>query len=258
MGPHPLRFGPSRHGDGRRSHGNPNTGPGLRSPFRRGDASHGSPPLDHAARDLLVQLHPDCDGARLRLRRLRAHLLQTADVGAAFRWEHTTFSIDENVSYGVRNFRAMAIAPPIGLAPALRARAHSRPAEAPPRRRPAEAPRRPPGRRHGTPARSRLRARRRSFASSIRASPWPRRIRRPRSGKDSRGARRVRSSAGTNTAVVSAPSRKRSSLSARGPTVTLSLRQIASPADDFTTVADGTSLETGSTMRAQIVDVGEQ
>ena len=40
--------------------------------------------------------------------------------------------------------------------------------------------------------------------------------------------------------------------------MTLSLRQIASPADDFTTVADGAYLETGSTMRAQILDIGEQ
>jgi hypothetical protein len=44
----------------------------------------------------------------------------------------------------------------------------------------------------------------------------------------------------------------------KGPTVTLSVRHRTSLADDFTTVTDGTSLETGSTMRAQIVDLGEQ
>lgn len=40
--------------------------------------------------------------------------------------------------------------------------------------------------------------------------------------------------------------------------MTLSVRHRVSLTDDLTTVADGTALETGSTLRAQIVDLGEQ
>src|SRR5262245_18315077 len=36
-------------------------------------------------------------------------VLRAADVGAQFRWEHTSFSISESASYGSRNFRAMSL-----------------------------------------------------------------------------------------------------------------------------------------------------
>jgi hypothetical protein len=44
----------------------------------------------------------------------------------------------------------------------------------------------------------------------------------------------------------------------KGPSATLALRHRTSLTDDFTTVTDGTTIETGSTMRAQMVDLGEQ
>lgn len=44
----------------------------------------------------------------------------------------------------------------------------------------------------------------------------------------------------------------------RGPSATVSLRHRTSLADEFATIANGTSLETGSTMRVQIVDLGEE
>jgi hypothetical protein len=44
----------------------------------------------------------------------------------------------------------------------------------------------------------------------------------------------------------------------KGPSATLSVLTRATRADDLSTITDGTSIETGSTLRAQIVDLGEK
>jgi hypothetical protein len=187
---------------------------------------------------------------------------QAADANAAFRWEHTSFSIGQSGSYGERNFRALAVAAP-----------PTTPGTGPPGTTPPGGTgTTPPGGTGTTPPGG-------TGTTPPGGTGTP-----PPSGVPSASQFRLRDQsvtlAASHTQATLQQVFSRRTIGAiigryeygggigaeseeflpirRGPSLTLSLRRITSPADDFTTIANGTSLETGSTMRAQIVDVGEQ
>jgi hypothetical protein len=180
---------------------------------------------------------------------------QAADANAGFRWQHTSFSISQSGSYGERNFRAMAVAAPTPTTPGTGTPGTTPPGgtgTTPPggtgTTPPGGTGTTPPG---GAPSASQFRLIDQSV--TLGASHTQATLQQVFSRRTI-GAIIGRYEYGGGIGAESEaflPIR-------RGPSLTLSLRRITSPADDFTTIANGTSLETGSTMRAQIVDVGEQ
>jgi len=186
---------------------------------------------------------------------------QAADANASFRWEHTSFSISQSGSYGARNFRAMAVAspnapgtappgttPPGGTGTTPPGGTGTTPPGGTGTTPPGGTGTTPPG---GTVGASQFRIVDQSI--TLASSQTQATLQQVFSTRTI-GAISGRYEYGGGIGAESEgflPIRK-------GPTVTLSLRKITSPADDFTTIAHGSSLETGSTMRAEIVDLGEQ
>jgi hypothetical protein len=182
---------------------------------------------------------------------------QAADISAGYRWEHTSVSISEGASYGTRNFRALSVAAqtPTGAPPGTTPPGGS---TTPPggtgTTPPGGTGTTPPGGQTGTPpgigpGQYQLVSENITLASSqTRAT-----------------LQQVFSTRTFGTLIagyeygggIGARSEQFLPIR-RGPSVTVSVRHRASLTDDLTTIADATSLETGSTMRAQIVDLGEQ
>ena len=184
---------------------------------------------------------------------------QAADANASFRWEHTIFSVSQSGSYGERNFRALAVAAPApaGSAPGT----------------PPGTGTTPPGGTGTTP-----------LGGTGTTPPPPTGTPPGQTGAIANAQFRLE-----DNNVTLATSQTRATLqqvfSARtfgtlsggyeygggigteserflairkGPSVTVSVRHRVTPADDLTTVTNGTYLETGSDKRAQMVDLGEQ
>ena len=174
-------------------------------------------------------------------------VLQAGDASARFRWERTIFSISESASYGTRNFRALSIAAPSPLPPS------------------GTPPVAPPGGNTGTPP------------PGTGTTPAP-------IGPNTSGqyqlldenitlvssqttgiAQHIFSRRTLGTVMVGyeygggLDARSQGFLPVRkGPSATLSLLTRATRADDLSTITDATSIETGSALRAQIIDLGEK
>jgi hypothetical protein len=184
---------------------------------------------------------------------------QSGDASAQFRWEHTTFSISEAGQYGIRNFRAMSVGatpPPsgtTGTTPPGGTTGTTPPGGTGPT---------PPGT-GTTPAPIGPNASSQfqlidediTLASSQTTAALhqifsPRTLGTVIAGYEYGGG------IGEKSARF-LPIRK-------GPSATVSFLWRATRADDVSTISDGTSLETGSTvqpgttLRAQIVDLGEK
>ncbi|HMI89084.1 MAG TPA: hypothetical protein VK550_33630 [Polyangiaceae bacterium] len=180
---------------------------------------------------------------------------QAADASAGYRWEHTSVSITQSGSYGTRNFRAMSVA-----APALDAPTGTTPpggtTGTPP---PGGTGTPPPGGQTGTPPPGQTgpltTARLQSYDQNVTlASSNTRATLQQIFSTRTFGTLSAGYEYGGGIGAQSEgflPLRK-------GPSATISVRHRASLTDDLTTVTNGTSLETGSTMRAQMVDLGEQ
>lgn len=187
---------------------------------------------------------------------------QAADASAGYRWEYTSVTLSQSGSYGTRNFRALSVAaptpvPPTGTTP------------------PGGTGTTPPGGTGTTPPGG--------------TTPPPGGMTPPPGGQTPQGPLSTAPYQFIDQNITLATSNTRLTLQQvfstrtfgtlsggyeygggigaeselflplrRGPSATASVRRRASLTDDFTTIADGTSLETGSTMRAQTADLGEQ
>src|SRR5689334_2166343 len=185
---------------------------------------------------------------------------QTGDANAAFRWEHTSFSISESGAYGTRNFRALSVASPTptGSPPGTAPPGMNPPGTTTPPptgTTPPGGTTTPPGGQTGTPpgqlatAQYQLVDQNITLASSQTRATLQQ-IFSTRTFGTLSGGYEYGGGIGAQSELF-LPIRK-------GPSVTVSVRHRTSLTDDFTTVADGTTLETGSTMRAQMADLGEQ
>jgi hypothetical protein len=193
---------------------------------------------------------------------------QAADASASFRSGHTIFSVSQSGSYGTRNFRAMTVAAPAPTTPGATPPGGT--GTTPPGGGTGTTPpgggtgTPPPGGGTGTPppggatppatgvvpgAQFRLFDTSVTLGSSYSMATIQQIFSRRTTGSIS-GRYEYGGGIGAESERF-LPIR-------RGPTFTLSVRHTTSPADDFTTIANATSLETGSTMRAQIADLGEQ
>jgi hypothetical protein len=178
-------------------------------------------------------------------------VLQAADASARFQWTRTSFSISESASYGTRNFRAQSIATPGPLPPGGAT--------------PPGGTGTPPGGNTGTPP------------PGTGTTPSP--IGPNTSGQYQLITENIKLVSSQTTAVVQQMFSRRTIGTAtvgyeygggldersqgflpvrRGPSATLSLLTRATRADDLSTITDGTSIETGNALRAQIVDLGEK
>jgi hypothetical protein len=173
-------------------------------------------------------------------------VLQAADASARFGWERTTFAISESASYGTRNFRAQSVATPAPVPPGATTGT-------------------PPGGNTGTPP------------PGTGTTPTP--IGPNTSGQYQLITENIKLVSSQTTSIVQQMFSRRTIGTAmvgyeygggiddrsaqflpirKGPSATLSVLTRATRADDLSTITDGTSIETGSTLRAQIVDLGEK
>jgi len=181
---------------------------------------------------------------------------QAADASASFRWEHTSFSISQSGSYGERNFRALAVAAPAPTGSAGGTTGTTPPGgtgTTPPGgtgTTPPPPTGTPPGQTGAIPnTQFRLADYNVTLATSQTRATLQQVFSTRTFGTLSGGYEY-----GGGIGIQSEqflPIRK-------GPLVTVSVRHSVSPADDLTTVTNGTYLETGSNMRALMVDLGEQ
>ena len=193
-------------------------------------------------------------------------LQQGADLSAGYRWQHTSVTITESGAYGTRNFRALSIAAPAPTGaptgttpPGGTTTPPGGTGTTPPggtgTTPPGGTGTMPPGGQTQTPpgqlgtAQYQLVDENITLVSSQTRATLQHIFSTRTFGTASAGYE-YGGGIGANSERF-LPIRK-------GPSATLSLRHRTSLTDDFTTVTDGTSLETGSNQRAQMVDLGEQ
>jgi hypothetical protein len=192
-------------------------------------------------------------------------LQQAADASAFFNAGHTTFSISESGSYGTRNFRALSVAAPAPTSPTTPGGTTTPPGgttTTPPvggtpppggttgGTTPPPGGANPPGQ-TGPLANGQFQLLDQdvTLASSYTTATITQIF----------STRTVGSITGTYEYGGGIGAASEQFLPIRkGPSLNLTVRTRVAPADDLATVADGASLETGSILRAQIVDLGEQ
>lgn len=180
-------------------------------------------------------------------------LAQSADASAQRRWEHTSVSISESASYGTRNFRALSVAAPAPTGSPTGTPPGGTTGTTPPGGTGTTPPGGtgvPPGQTGPNAAAQFQLIDQNITLASSQTTATLQQVFSTRTVGTLTGGYEYGGGFGAQSEQFL---RIR-----RGPSVTLSVLRRATLADDLTTVADGTSLETGSTMRAQIVDLGEQ
>jgi hypothetical protein len=176
---------------------------------------------------------------------------QSADVSAQVRSERVTFTVSEGASYGQRNFQALIVSGNAGSVPAGTTPGTGTPPTGTP---PPTGGTPPPMGGGGVPTgqtagQLQTLSQTITYGSSISTASLQYLFAPLTLGTALAG---YEYSGGFNAASEQfLPVR-------RGPFATLALRYRATRTDDFTTSTNGSSLDTGSTLHAQIVDVGEE